>query len=211
MGRRRPGTPQRCVAPRVSQGLRSELKAPVRDANPTLPEEPRLVGWVPFRQAWPAFLFFASERCEAGGQGWHATPAKRQCPSPPQGNEILRRGEESCGLGIWEKRGEKHPLVLRWAPPRITLALGRGWSPVQPRGPRPGSRGSRDAAPSTASGGGVGAPGKGGGLGEICIFKNGGSETTLPRRQASCDVQHNVLLKYRNPPPNGGSCSLPRR
>lgn len=43
---------------------------------------------------------------------------------------------------------------------------------------------------------------------EICIFKTRGLKTTTPRRQASCDVQHNVLLKYRNPPPNGGSCSL---
>lgn len=34
---------------------------------------------------------------------------------------------------------------------------------------------------------------------------------TLPRIQASCDVQHNVLLKYQNPPPNGGSCSLIKR
>lgn len=33
----------------------------------------------------------------------------------------------------------------------------------------------------------------------------------MPHGQASCDVQHNVLLKYRNPPPNGGSCSRPHR
>ncbi|KAL4699000.1 hypothetical protein H8959_011657 [Pygathrix nigripes] len=33
-------------------------------------------------------------------------------------------------------------------------------------------------------------------------------EMTMPRRQASCDVQHNVLLNYRDPPPNGGSGSL---
>lgn len=124
-----------------------------------------------------------------------ATP--RKWGSPP-------RGEETRGLGIApvsEKRGGKDPVrsVRGWN--------ARGRCRPEERSPRRGQREHRAAEPSPGSGGGIHRWGWGGTSGEICIFENRGLKTIMPRRQASCDVQHNVLVKYRNPPPNGGSCS----
>lgn len=208
--------PRGVYLPRVSGGRRAELESRVREANPTLREEPPLVGCVPSRQAWPAFLFLASERCEAESPELGCGPCKKDNAHHRPAKEMrFSSGEKASGSQSRGNRGGKHSLVLRWAPPLITLALGRSWRPVEPeeRSP-PGVEGERSRRALHQRWGRQGDPWRlaGGGrwAGEICIFKNCGSETTVPRRPASCEVKHNVLQKYRNSPPNGGPCSLRR-
>lgn len=79
---------------------------------------------------------------------------------------------------------------------------------VAPRKCNPGraSGASGAAEPSTRSGKGVpsweGQPRE-----NLHFLKPRFKKPITPQRHASCDVQHNVLLKYRNLPPNGGFCS----
>lgn len=125
--------PRGVYLPRVSGGRWAELESRVRETNQTPREEPPLVGCVSSRQAWPAFLFLAPERCEAESPGLGCGPCKKDNTHHRPAKEMrFSSGEKASGSQSPGKRGGKHSFVLRWAPPLITLALGRSWRPVEP-------------------------------------------------------------------------------
>lgn len=143
-----------------------------------------------------------AQRCEARDQGGDAgrrrhharhNPKEMRFSSPGRG-QLRARNRPSLRI-----KGEGDtPLGLRRA------------SPVSSRGTRPPSRsrGERSLPPGVGEGFATGAAGRP--KKRFTFLKTAASKTAItPRRQASCDARHNVLLNCRNPPPNGGSCSRP--
>lgn len=143
-----------------------------------------------------------AQRCEARDQGGDAGRRRHHARHNPKEMRF-----SSPGRG--QLRARNRPSLRNKGEGDTPLGLRRA-SPVSSRGTRPPSRsrGERSLPPGVGEGFATGAAGRP--KKRFTFLKTAASKTAItPRRQASCDARHNVLLNCRNPPPNGGSCSRP--